>query len=277
MSFKIDLHCHSLVSDGTLSPTQVIERAVRQQITDIALTDHDTTAGLAEAEIIANKHKINLMSGIELSTSWHDKCLHVVGLNIDQSYLPLQEGIKELKDIRNNRAEKIAQKLANKGFKGAMDLVYKNTKDGIVTRTHFADFLVAGRHVNTFQEAFDKYLAAGKSAFVASQWIPLVRAVSWIKDSGGVAILAHPLRYKLKANQFKHLLIDFKEAGGVGIEVVTGNSNPDTIRTAAYYAAKFDLYGSVGSDFHKPGNPRVELGCLAALPNNIKPVWDIFK
>ena len=276
MTFKIDLHCHSLVSDGALSPSQLIERAAGQQVTDIALTDHDTTDGLAEAKSAAQQHGINLIHGIELSTSWNNKCFHVVGANIDPDYPPLQEGIKELRKIRNDRAEKMAAKLAKKGIPDAMTAVTKKAGLGMITRTHFADFLVGGGYVTTMQGAFDQYLAKGKPAFVSTRWTELECAISWITEAGGVAILAHPLRYKLTASWLRRLLTAFKATGGLGIEVVTGRNNPDEIRKASYFAEKFELYGSVGSDFHSPKNPWVELGRLAPLPNNIKPVWELF-
>lgn len=276
MTFKIDLHCHSLASDGALTPTQLIERAADQQVTDIALTDHDTTAGLKEAQIAANQHGINLISGIELSTTWENKCFHIVGADIDPDYSPLQHGIKRLREIRTTRAEKIADKLAKKGIEGALDAVRKNAGQGMITRTHFAEFLLEGQYVNTLQDAFDRYLSKGKPGFVSTQWTELEQAIEWIKGAGGIAILAHPLRYKLTASWLRRLLSSFKETGGAGIEVVTGRNNPDEIKKAAYYAEKFELYGSIGSDFHNPNNPWVELGRLTPLPSSIKPVWEQF-
>ncbi len=276
MTFKIDLHCHSLASDGALSPTQLIERAAQQQVTDIALTDHDTTAGLEEAGNTAKQHGINLIPGIELSTSWNNKCFHIVGANINPDYAPLQEGIKNLKKIRIARAEKMAKKLAKKGIADAMEGVLKKAGQGMITRSHFADFLVAGNHVSSVQNAFDRYLAKGKPAFVSTVWTELDQTISWINDAGGVAILAHPLRYKLTASWLRRFLTAFKEMGGAGIEVVTGRSSPGEISKTAAYAQKFDLYGSIGSDFHTPNNSWVELGRLNTLPSNIKPVWELF-
>jgi predicted metal-dependent phosphoesterase TrpH len=146
----------------------------------------------------------------------------------------------------------------------------------MITRTHFADFLVAGNHVSSVQNAFDRYLAKGKPAFVSTAWTELDQTIDWINNAGGVAILAHPLRYKLTASWLRRFLTAFKEMGGAGIEVVTGRSSPDEIRKTAAYAQKFDLHGSIGSDFHTPNNPWVELGRLNPLPNNIKPVWELF-
>ena len=145
----------------------------------------------------------------------------------------------------------------------------------MITRTHFADFLLSQFHVSTQQEAFDRYLAKGKPAYVSTSWADLSQAVSWITEAGGVAVLAHPLRYKLTANWIRRLLTEFKKVGGQGIEVITSRMNPDEIRVATDYALRFDLVGSVGSDFHNATNPYVELGRLAPLPDKVKPVWDL--
>jgi len=174
------------------------------------------------------------------------------------------------------RAEKIADKLEKKRIPGALDAVKKAAGEGMITRSHFADFLLSQFHVSTQQEAFDRYLGAGKSAFVATTWSDMALAINWITESGGVAVLAHPLRYNLTASWMKRLLAAFKEAGGLGIEVVTGRYNSDEIKTVAAYATRFELAGSVGSDFHNPSNQWIELGRLAPLPENIKPVWELF-
>ena len=145
----------------------------------------------------------------------------------------------------------------------------------MITRTHFADFLLSQHHVSTQQEAFDRYLAQGKPAYVATEWAELEQAIRWITESGGVAVLAHPLRYKLTANWMKRLLTAFKEAGGQGIEVVTGRNNSDEIRLMTTYAKRFELAGSMGSDFHTPANQWVELGRMATFPEPLTPVWTL--
>jgi len=269
-----DLHCHSTASDGSLSPTALVQRAYERGVTALALTDHDTTAGLLEAQASADATGIKLISGIELSADWQHQCFHIVGLGINPDYAPLAKATHLLQGTRLNRAEKIAEKLAKKNIHGALAAVIAAAGDGMVTRSHFADFLVAGHHVETHQEAFDRYLAKGKPAYVATPWAELAQAVSWITESGGVAVLAHPLRYKLSTNKMRRLLSEFKEAGGQGIEIVTGRINPDEINRAAQLAKNFALYGSMGSDFHAP-DQWVELGRLAALPANIQPVWEL--
>jgi 3',5'-nucleoside bisphosphate phosphatase len=273
---KYDLHCHSTASDGALSPTQLMGRAHEQGVTALALTDHDTTAGLQEAQHCAAETGIHLISGIELSTNWQDKCLHIVGLNINPQCPRLCAATQQLQKTRIERAEKIADKLAKKHIPGALDAVLKAAGKGMVTRSHFADFLVSQNHVSAQQEAFDRYLGKGKPAYVATEWVDLSVAIECINQSGGVAVLAHPLRYKLTAAWMKRLLSAFKGFGGQGMEVVTGRNNPDEIRILSDYALRFELAGSVGSDFHNASNPWLELGRLAPLPVKIKPVWELF-
>ena len=270
-----DLHCHSLVSDGTLSPTELVLRARKQGVTALALTDHDTIAGLHEARNTANEIGIKLINGIELSTSWQNKSFHIVGLGVNPDHPLLVKTTQELGLIRTDRAAKIAAKLEKKRIPGALEWVAKSAGDSMVTRTHFADFLVSQFHVANTQDAFDRYLAQGKPAYVATVWAELESAIDCITQAGGVAVLAHPSRYKLTANWMKRLLTAFKQAGGQAIEVVTGRSTTDEIRHISNYATAFDLSGSVGSDFHNPQNPWIELGRLAPLPTNIKPVWEL--
>ena len=275
MTELYDLHCHSTASDGALSPTELVQRAHQHGVTSLALTDHDTTAGLPEAQLSASATGIKLIAGIELSTNWQDKCFHIVGLGIDPAYEPLAEATYLLQSIRLERAEKIALKLEKKRISGALEAVKNVAGEGMITRTHFADFLMSQNHVSTQQEAFDRYLAKGKSAYVSTSWAELELAISWINGSGGVAVLAHPLRYKLTTNWMKRFLTAFKDAGGQGIEVITSRINADEIRVAADYATRFDLAGSMGSDFHNAVNKWVELGRLAPLPKNIKPIWEL--
>jgi len=270
-----DLHCHSTASDGVLTPTAVVQRAADFGVTALALTDHDTTAGLFEAQQQASLVGLRLIPGIELSTNWQNKCFHIVGLGIDPHYAPLANATQLLQSTRLERAEKIAFKLEQKRIPGALQAVMKAAGDGMITRSHFADFLLSQNHVSTQQEAFDRYLGQGKSAYVSTTWADLEVAINWITESGGVAVLAHPMRYKLTANWMNRLLTTFKEAGGQGLEVITSRMNPDELRRVTDYAKRFNLAGSVGSDFHNPENPWVELGRLPTLPSHIKPVWEL--
>ncbi|GAB4254741.1 MAG: PHP domain-containing protein [Methylomicrobium sp.] len=276
MNPSYDLHCHSSASDGALPPFELIERAKQQGVTHLALTDHDTTDGLAEALQAANDAGIELISGIELSTTWQRHCLHIVGLNIDTTNRSMQEGIARLQAIRCERAEQMAVKLEKKRIYGALEAVKAAAGKGMITRTHFADFLLSEGHVSTPQEAFDRYIGQGKPAYVSTEWAGLEEAIGWIKQAGGIAVLAHPMRYKLTASWMKRLMTAFKDAGGEAIEVVCGRNDPQETQTCAQYALNFGLAGSKGSDFHNPKYPWVELGRLNPLPESVKPVWDLF-
>jgi 3',5'-nucleoside bisphosphate phosphatase len=277
MNAVYDLHCHSKASDGSLPASELVQRAKQQGVTHLALTDHDTVAGLTEAKASANNEGITLINGIELSTNWQSHCFHVVGLGIDPANAELLTELHKLQTTREQRAEKISDKLAKKGIVGALDYVKQKAGQGMVTRTHFADFLVSQFHVDSQQEAFDRYLAKGKPAYVVTEWAALETAVGWINKAGGVAVLAHPLRYKLTAAWIKRLLAIFKAAGGQGLEVVVSRMNADEIKLTTHYALQFGLAGSVGSDFHTPGNPWVELGRLPPLPVGVQPVWQLLK
>jgi len=277
MTQLYDLHCHSTASDGSLSPTDLVKRAVEKAVTTLALTDHDTTNGLAEARICANTLQINLINGIELSAQWEKLGIHIIGLNINPEHETLQNVIAELHLMRLERAEKIAQKLTKKGIYDALEAVQKSAQNETITRVHFANFLVSQGHVSTVSEAFDRYLGDGKSAYVSTTWTPLEKTVQAIHDAGGIAVLAHPMRYKLTASRMKKLLSEFKNAGGLGMEIVTGRYNPDEMRILANYATQFELAGSMGSDFHSPENPWIELGKLVELPTTVKPVWELWQ
>ncbi len=276
MTTLYDLHCHSTASDGALMPADVILRASQMGVSSLALTDHDTTNGLAEAEKSAIENNINFIPGIELSTTWENKCFHIIGLNIDPKNAELVAGIKIQQSLRAERAKKISLKLEKKSIPNSYEAVIKAAKGGMVTRAHFSNYLLSQNYVSTQQEAFDRYLGKGKTAFVSTVWADLLDAVNWINQSGGVAVVAHPMRYKMTASWMRRFLAFFKEIGGQGIEVVTGRSSPDEIRRSMIYANQYDLAASVGSDFHTPDNQWVELGRLAPLPKNIKPVWELF-
>lgn len=271
-----DLHCHSTASDGALTPTELVRRAHSKGVTVLALTDHDSVAGLAEAVLAAEQSGLRLLPGIELSVTYANQCLHVVGLNIDATHPALLDGIRQQHDIRAQRAHQIAEKLEKKGFTDVYAAVKTAAGDGEITRLHFADFLLAQGAVKDQQDAFDRYLSKGKPAFVPTQWATLEQAIAWIKQAGGIAVMAHPLRYNLSHKWMNRILADFKQAGGQAVEVVTGRASEDDIRLSLQFVQKHQLYASVGSDFHSPENQWVELGRLAPLPTHIKPVWELF-
>lgn len=273
---KYDLHCHSNFSDGELPPTELILRAKEHGVTNLALTDHDTVSGIAEAQHAARQYELNFIPGIELSCIWNKKTFHILGLNIDPKNAQLLAGTQQLQKIRLERAKKIAFKLEKNKIPGAFEAVQKAAGTGMITRPHFANYLVTNNYVTSMQAAFDRYLGQGKSAFVNTEWVAIEDAINWINLAGGVAVVAHPLRYKLTASWMRRFLSAFKDLGGQGIEIITARSNPDEIRRTIHFAKQFELYGSVGSDFHTPKNQWVELGRLAPLPANIKPIWQLF-
>jgi len=273
---KYDLHCHSTASDGALSPAELVERAFQQGVEVLALTDHDSVSGLMEARLTADRLGITLINGIELSALYLNECLHVVGLNIDPTHPQLLAGIELQQHLRQQRAEKISEKLEKKRIYGAYDAVTQAAGNGEITRSHFADFLVAHHHVENPQAAFDRYLSKGKPAYVPTAWAALEEVIQWIQLAGGIAILAHPLRYKLSASWMNRALAAFKNMGGQGIEVVTGRASDDEISLSRLYAVKHQLYASIGSDFHTPEQPWLELGRVRDLPDGVEPVWKLF-
>ncbi len=276
MAERYDLHCHSTASDGSLPPAAVVERASRQGVTVLALTDHDSVAGLEEASRAASACGMRLINGIELSAMYMNECVHVVGLNIDPEHAPLRRGLDEQQRLRAERAKTISDKLEKRKIFGAYQAVMQASAGGEITRSHFADFLVAGHYVSTQQEAFDRYLSKGKPGYAPTCWAGLSEATAWIVGSGGVAVLAHPLRYRLSLKWLHGMLDAFKLAGGQGVEVVTGRASDEEIRVSAQLAQKHGLYASLGSDFHTPEQPWQELGRLAELPPGLPPVWRLF-
>jgi predicted metal-dependent phosphoesterase TrpH len=276
MEQSYDLHSHSTASDGELSPEALVLRAKENGVSHLALTDHDTVSGLRKAQITADKIGLTLISGIEFSCTWKRKTFHIVGLNIDPLNSELLKGVKSLQSIRTARAKKISQKLEKKQINGAYETILAESATSMITRSHFASFLLKNNYVASQQEAFNTYLGQGKPAFINTEWATLKDTLHCIKEAGGVAVLAHPMRYKMTASWIRRFLTDFKAEGGLGMEIITGRNNPDEIRRALHFAKQFDLYGSVGSDFHSPKNKWVELGRLAPLPINIKAIWRLF-
>ncbi|HEB77363.1 MAG TPA: PHP domain-containing protein [Methylothermaceae bacterium] len=275
MTSSYDLHCHSTASDGALTPADLVRRAAAHGVRHLALTDHDTVSGIAEARQTAKHLNLNLIPGVEISVTWENKCFHILGLGIDPQCDLLQRGLKGLQRLRAQRAEQMAASLEKHGITGSLEAVRKMAGSGMITRTHFARFLVARHYAPSVAEVFDRYLVRGKPGYVATRWADLDQAAAWIREAGGVAVLAHPMRYQLTASWLRRFLTAFRSAGGAGIEVVSGNSNANQIATCADYARRYRLLGSVGSDFHDPAFPWIELGQLAPLPPGVTPVWQV--
>ena len=276
MTSAFDLHCHSTASDGALPPAQVVARAAANGVRHLALTDHDTVAGIATARRAAETYGIHLIAGVEISVTWEKKCFHILGLRIDPGNPTLQAGLAGLQRIRHERAVAMAESLARHGIEGSLAAVAGIAGDGMITRTPFARFLVARGYAPSVADVFDRYLVRGKPGYVATRWAELEAALEWIAAAGGIAVLAHPLRYQLTASWLRRFLSAFQSAGGVGIEVVNGNSTPNQIAACADYARRYRLAGSVGSDFHDPAFPWIDLGRLAPLPPGVAPVWNAY-
>lgn len=273
---RYDLHSHSTCSDGALAPAQLVSRASGQGVDILALTDHDTTAGLGEALAAADGAGIILVPGVEVSVSWAGRVVHILGLGIDAESAPLRRGLEKLRRTRVERADKISKKLANAGISGSLEGAGQFAVDGALGRNHFARFLVEQGHARDLQHAFKRYLGRGGRCYVPCMWAALEEAVSWITVAGGDAVVAHPARYRMSATVMRRFLRQFRSAGGAGMEVVSSSHNPSQVRAMAAYAREFGLCGSAGSDFHAPGG-WAELGTLAPLPGECVPIWAHWK
>ncbi len=273
-ALRHDLHSHSTASDGTLSPSALVERAHDNGVDVLALTDHDVTAGLAEAHVAADGLGLNLISGIEISVSWGSQTVHILGLNIDPENETLQSGLDNMRKFRDWRAEEIGRGLEQHGIADAYIGAKQYAAGSIISRTHFARFLIERGHAQNMQQVFKRFLVRGKPGFVEGEWASLEEALGWIRAAGGEAVIAHPARYKLSATHLRHLLTEFKEYGGMAIEVVSGSHSRDEYRTMATYAKQFSLLASAGSDYHGPENLWMELGKLPELPSGCVPIWE---
>lgn len=274
MSLKYDLHSHSTASDGSWRPEELVELACRQQVDVLALTDHDTTAGLDEAKRASAKYGLKLIPGVEISVTWNKLTVHIVGLNIDPAYQPLQQGLKELRSFRDWRAVEIGRKLEKCGIDKAFEGASARAKGSLITRTHFAHFLVGKGLAKDMRDVFKRFLVKNKPGYVSGQWAELGQAVDWIRGSGGQAVIAHPARYRMTSTKFRKLLGDFVECGGECIEVVSSSHNRDERHTMAGFANTYNLHASCGSDYHGPENAWVALGKFADFPEGCKPVWE---
>jgi predicted metal-dependent phosphoesterase TrpH len=271
---NFDLHCHSSVSDGVLTPAQLVQRAAEKGVNVLALTDHDDMDGLAEAAQTAQEVGISFVNGVEISVSWSGVTLHVVGLNVDASHPELQAGLAVIQQGRRERAERIGHELAKHGIANAFEGALRHASNQrLVGRTHFARFLIEQGVCKDVRSVFKKYLVRGKPGYVSHEWTTLENAVTWIRESGGQAVLAHPGRYDIKGKATRRLLGEFKGMGGEGVEVVTGSHTPDQHALFAELAEFYGLLASRGSDFHAPGEHGRELGGGAALPTKCTPIW----
>lgn len=269
-----DLHCHSTASDGLLAPADLVRRAAAKGVEVLALTDHDNLSGWPEAQAAAREIDIRLVPGVEISTTWGGQTIHIVGLRIDPLDEKLAEALQYIRSSRARRAARIAAEFDALGIPGTLEgaYAYCNNPD-LISRTHFARYLVATGHAADVKATFNRFLVPGKPGFVEHDWGSVADAVRMIRAAGGRAVVAHPGRYKLNPLQMDQMLNEFREAGGEGIEVVTGSHSPEQYGQYALKAREFGLLASRGSDFHGPGESRVELGQLPSLPRDLRPVW----
>ena len=273
-NLKVDLHCHTTASDGALSPTELVDRAAAAGVNLLAITDHDTVKGVAEAQLCAKKYDITIIPGIELSCRWANKQdVHMVGLGVDPLNPKFIERLATQELTRQERGRKIVEKLNRLGFEGADEWLAQR---GIITpgRPHFAKFLIEKGAVSKDSEAFKKYLAIGKPAYVPTEWCSIETGVKWIAEAGGVAVIAHPGKYKMTHTKLRRLVECFASVGGHAIEVISGSTNRDVVNRIAALAMDYGLKASVGSDFHRPGEVWQELGKTGTLPSTCDAIWD---
>lgn len=273
MDAVYDLHAHSTASDGTLSPTELMTRAAGAGVTVMALTDHDTLEGVAEARAAADWLGMSFVPGVEISVTWNGHTVHIVGLAVDAGDAALNSGLQGMQTFRDWRAEEIGRRLAAAGIDGAYEGARELSNGRLISRTHFARYLVARGKAKDVRDVFKRYLVNGKPGFVAGQWADLADAINWINAAGGVAVIAHPARYKMTRSKLRKLFGEFQELGGNAIEVVSGSHSRDDYFTMAAHAADFGLRASAGSDYHGPEHPWIELGRLPPLPSGCLPVW----
>ena len=276
-TLNADLHCHSTASDGTLAPERVAQRAADNGVAIWALTDHDELAGQARAREAAGDLGMTYVTGTEVSVSFAGCTVHIVGLGFDPDNPDLIAGLHKTRSGRDLRAREMAAELAKVGIKGAYEgaLTYVDNPE-LISRTHFARYIVDIGMAKDTHDVFKKYLADNKPGFVPHRWAGLGEAVKWITQAGGIAVVAHPARYPLSPTAEYALLSEFKAHGGQGIEVVTGSHSPAEFTQYADIAREFGFYASRGSDFHSPEESRMDLGALPPLPAGLAPVWQAF-
>ncbi|TDR30758.1 PHP domain-containing protein [Hydromonas duriensis] len=275
----VDFHCHSTASDGGLAPAALVTRAFSNGVTQLALTDHDQLAGLAEARSRADELGIKFINGVEISVSWRDLTVHIVGLNIDIHHAPLVNGLQKMANSRHARALEMSAQLEAVGIQGAFEgaLAHANGRLDLLSRTHFARFLVQKKKAFNVRAVFMDYLVAGKPGFVEHRWSCLDDAVTWIRGAGGIPVLAHPGRYThTEEGGESDLFEQFIQAGGQAVEVVTGSHSKKQYRFYAEKAQQYGLLASAGSDFHAKDESKMDIGKVPPLPAGLTPVWSLW-
>lgn len=272
-----DLHCHSTVSDGLLAPAEVVRRAHANGVDLLALTDHDELGGLGEARATADELGLRFIDGVEVSISWgDDQTVHIVGLGVDPRNEVLRAGLRQIRGGRDSRAGRMAEELDKVGIHGAYEGALRYVGNpALISRSHFARFIVEKGHAKDVKSVFDYWLAKGKPGYVSHAWATLSDALGWIVSAGGTAVVAHPGRYRLTRDERHELFAAFKDLGGRGIEVLSGSHSDDEVREFARVAREFGFLASRASDFHGPGESWIDIGKMPQLPPNLTPVWNV--
>ena len=268
---NIDLHCHTTVSDGTLTPLELLDLAAQRDLDMLSITDHDSVD--CYQQIKTSNHRLTVIAGIEFSTTWRNRAVHIVGLNIDLDNQALLQGVQQQSMAREERAVKIADKLYQLGFENCLEGAKSLSLGGQIGRPHFAQYLVKIGAVANVQQAFKKYLGAGKAGDIKEHWASMGEVISWLRNAGGVAVLAHPTKYAMTRTKLCALVEDFIAEGGEAMEVISGSQTPSITASMAGLCDRYNLLASCGSDFHSLEQPWAALGKVPQLPANCVPVW----
>ena len=274
----VDLHSHSRASDGLLSPAEVARRAVDNGVDTLALTDHDETQGLAQARGVADAFGMRFINGVEISIEWSGLQVHIVGLDFDADDATLNAGLEGIRSGRVERARRMAADLERVDIPGCFEGAMRYAENpNLIGRSHFARYMVERGVCRDTQSVFESYLVPGKPGYVTHRWVTLADAVSWIRGAGGLAVIAHPGRYKFSRVEMRHLFDEFKGLGGQAIEVVSGSQSQDHLIQMSRLAREYGFLASCGSDFHGPEESHIDIGGNASLPGDLMPVWTAFR
>jgi predicted metal-dependent phosphoesterase TrpH len=274
---NVDLHCHSTASDGLLPAAEVARRAAENGVDMLALTDHDDLSGLPAARSVADEAGMGFVNGVEISIEWGGLQVHILGLAFDADDQPLNDGLASIRSGRVSRAQRMAAELEKIGIKGSFDGAMRHAENpSLISRAHFARYLVETGVCKDVRSVFDSYLVPGRPGYVDHRWVTLADSVGWIVGAGGVAAVAHPGRYKFSRPEMRRFLDEFKGLGGQAIEVVSGSHSADNVTLFGRLAREYGFLASCGSDFHGPGESYVDLGRLPPLPQGLTPVWEAF-
>jgi predicted metal-dependent phosphoesterase TrpH len=274
---NVDLHCHSTASDGLLPAAAVARRAADNGVDMLALTDHDNLGGLSAARAVADEAGMGFINGVEISIEWGGLQVHILGLNFAADDQALNDGLASIRSGRVSRAQRMAVELEKIGIVGAFDGAMRHAENpSLISRAHFARYLVETGLCKDVRSVFDSYLVPGRPGYVDHRWVTLADAVGWIVGAGGIAAVAHPGRYKFSKPQMRLMLDEFKALGGQAVEVISGSHSAENVALFSRLAREYDFLASCGSDFHGPGESYVDLGRLPPLAQGLKPVWEAF-